>query len=141
MITRADLHPLFDPSVSLSADQARAIVGALQDIAESDGLHAEEQALIAELVADYNLDLGDQATVAKVSPAELARALVDPTLRKLAVQTGVMVAMADGAISDVERARVIDYAGALGFDDAAYATIEAVIVAWMRSGDAAPMFE
>jgi len=67
MITRADLHPLFDPSVSLSADQARAIVGALQDIAESDGLHAEEQALIAELVADYNLDLGDQATVAKVS--------------------------------------------------------------------------
>ena len=61
MTTRADLYPLFDPSLSLSADQARAIVGALQDIAESDGLHAEEQALIAELVADYNLDLGDQA--------------------------------------------------------------------------------
>jgi hypothetical protein len=68
MITRADLYPLFDPSLSLSADQARAIVGALQDIAESDGVHAEEQALIAELIADYNLDLDDQATVAKVTP-------------------------------------------------------------------------
>ncbi len=141
MITRADLYPLFDPSLSLSADQARAIVGALQDIAESDGVHAEEQALIAELIADYNLDLDDQATVAKVTPAALARALVDPTLRKLAVQTGVMVAMADGAISDVERARVVDYARALGMDDEAYAAIEALIVAWMRSGDAAPMFE
>lgn len=141
MTSRAEIHPLFDPTLSLSADQARAIAGALQDIAESDGLHEEEEALIAELIADYNVELGDDAAVEKVSPTELARRLVDPTLRKLAVQTGVLLAMADGAVSDRERTRVRDYAAALGFDDPAYAAIEASIVDWVRSGDAAPIFQ
>lgn len=140
MTTPADIHPLFDPTVILSADEARAIVGALQDIAESDGVHDEEQALIAELVAEYNLELGDEATVEKVSPTELARRLTDPTLRKLAVQTSVMLAMADGAISDRERERVLAYATALGFAPAEYTTIETTIVDWIQSGDAAPMF-
>ncbi|MBN2195897.1 MAG: tellurite resistance TerB family protein [Polyangiaceae bacterium] len=141
MTTRADLHPLFDPTISLSSDQARAIVGALQDIAESDGLHDEEIALIAELVTEYNVELGDDVRVSKVSPAELGRKLVDPTLRKLAVQTGVMVAMADGSVSEIERARVLEFAVALGFDAKEYQAIEDTITSWIRSGNATPMFE
>jgi tellurite resistance protein len=140
MTEPVDLYPLFDRDFVLSADEARAIVGALQDISETDGVHEAEQALIEELVADFNLELGDEAGVQKITPEELAVRLRDPAVRKLAVQTGVLLAMADGAISDKERARVLEYARPLGFDDAAYAAVERQIVAWVRSGNAEPLF-
>ena len=140
MTEPGDLYPLFDKNLVLSADEARAIVGALQDISECDGIHEAEQALIGELVAEYNLELGDDAALMKTSPQDLAARLQGSALRKLAIQTAVLLAMADGAISDKERARVLDYARPLGFDEAAYSAIEDRIVAWVRSGDAAPIF-
>lgn len=140
MTEPADLYPLFDSNLVLSADEARAIVGALQDISECDGAHEAEQALIQELIADFNLELGDEAPLEKTTPEELAVRLRDPDVRKLAVQSAVLLAMADGAVSEKERARVIDYARSLGFDDDAYGAVEQRIVAWVRSGDAAPLF-
>ncbi len=136
----ADLYPLFDRDLVFSADEARAIVGALQDISETDGVHEAEQALIQELVADFNLELGDEAGLETITPEQLAVRVRDPAVRKLAVQTGVLLAMADGAISDKERARLLEYARSLGFDDAAYGAVERQIVAWVQSGNAGPLF-
>ncbi|MBN1610917.1 MAG: tellurite resistance TerB family protein [Polyangiaceae bacterium] len=140
MTEPVDLYPLFDRDLVLNADEARAIVGALQDISETDGVHEAEQALIQELVADFNLELGDESALEKVTPEQLAVRIRDPAVRKLAVQTGVLLAMADGAISDKERARVLEYARPLGFDDATYGAVEQQIVAWVRSGKAETLF-
>lgn len=141
-MTAQQLHPLFDAKFVMSADEARAIAGALQDIAESDGVHEEEKALISELLADYAHDLGDgfPTVPEKTSPEALAKILITPEVRTVAVQSAVLLAMADGAISNAERSRVIAYASALGFDTATYTTLEAQLVKWVQSGDASPLF-
>jgi tellurite resistance protein len=141
MTNQQELLPVFRPDLSLSADEAHAIAGALQDIAETDGVHEDEKALIAEFVDGFSADLGEPAkTPAKVSPQELARALVLPEVRTLALQAAVMLTMADGKVSDKERSRVWEYAQALGYDQPRFAQLESTIVQWIKSGDAGPLF-
>lgn len=142
MTNTQDLYPLFKPNLALSADEGRAIAGALQDIAESDGIHEDEKALIAGLMEDFAVDLGEthEGAPAKVAPKELARVVVDPEVRTLAVQAAVMLTMADGKVSDKERARVLEYAQALGFDQASFTKLESTVVNWIKSGDASPLF-
>jgi tellurite resistance protein len=140
MTSRRDLHPLFDPGLAMSADEARAIAGALQSIAESDGIHEEEQAMILDLLGEFAFDLGEAAPVpAPVTPEELGRIVVDPNLRIVAVQAAVLLAMADGVITDLERERILTYAAALGVDAARYRGLEETIVGWVKSGDVTPI--
>ena len=138
----AELGPLFDNKLIISADEARAIVAALYAVAASDGVHDDERAMIDEFVAELDLELGDDhpADLEPVTPAELAEIVTAPELRKVAVQTAVMLAMADGAISDKERECVQDYAAALGFSRSEYDELESALVGWLRSGDLEPMF-
>ena len=139
MSKRGALSPLFS-DVPLSADDAIVIAGALQDIAEVDGNHPEEQALIASLLEELSEELGDTLTLPRVTPQDIASKLSDPELRTVFLQSALLLAMADGKISNPERARIREYATALGINDVAYAEIEGVIESWVRSGDAQPLF-
>lgn len=141
MNTPQNTSPLLQPGFAISADEAISIAGALQDIAESDGLREIEQEMIAELMEAFALELGEDElkTPPKITPAELANALVAPEMRRMAIQIAVMLAMADGSISETERQRILDYAQALGFRNE-YAEIEKEIVEWVHSGDMSPLF-
>jgi tellurite resistance protein len=55
------------------------------------------------------------------------------------VQCAVLLGMADGKLSEKERARIVEYASALGVTGKAYEKVENTIVGWVKSGDAAPM--
>ena len=140
MSDTAQLAPLFS-DLTISADDATAIARALYEIARSDGSHAEEIVMIEELVAGLGSDLGetDVQSLEPITPAALAQQIVDPQLRKVAVQCAVLLSLSDGAITDIERARSLEYAAALGLS-AEYASIEASIQSWVESSDLAPLF-
>jgi tellurite resistance protein len=138
MTDAASLAPLFS-DVKISADEAVAIAAALRDVAAVDGTHADEQEMIDGLVAEIGAELGDRPELPAITPAEAAKRLVDPTLRTLMLQSAVLLAMADGAISTAERQRIAEYASAFGMQ-AEYAALERVIEAWVRSGDASALF-
>ena len=72
------LSPLFS-DVRISADDAIVIAAALQDIAEVDGTHPEEQELIQTLVQELSEDLADNLVLPRVTPADVAKRLVDLT--------------------------------------------------------------
>jgi tellurite resistance protein len=141
MTTRGELAPLFT-DLALSADDANAIVAALHDVAESDGKHAEEIEMIQGFVQMLDADLGaDKPTnLPAMTPQKLAQALTDDTVKKVAVQCAVLLAWADGALSEKERAKIVDYATALGFSKQAYEEIEKSITGWVKSGDLEPLF-
>jgi tellurite resistance protein len=125
--------------IPMSADDAEAIAAALRDIAETDGVHDEELALINEFVAALDADLGEAkpTELPKMTPALLAATLTDPTLRLVAVQSAVLIAMADGNISDKERAKCKEYADALGVTGDTFEQVETAVVEWVKSGDLA----
>ena len=141
MTSRAELTPLFT-DIKLSADDANAIVAALEDVAHSDGSHAEEVAMIQSFVEMLDIDLGEKkpTKLAKMSPTELALAITNTDARKVAIQCAILLAWADGTFSDKERTRVVEYATALGFSRAAYDEMEKTITAWVKSGDMKPLF-
>src|SRR5687768_8262597 len=104
MVNRNELSPLFDGDVKMSADEASAIVAALRDIAQTDGVHDEELAMIQGFVEQLDVDLGapnvtEPTKLGPMTPAKLASQLRDPALRTIAVQCAVLLAMADGSIS------------------------------------------
>jgi tellurite resistance protein len=140
MTTLDELRPLFT-EVTMSRDEANAIVAALRDIAASDGMHDEELAMIEGFVQTLDADLGEPepTQLEPMTPEKLARKLFDPTLRTVAVQCAVLLALADGAISDKERQRVVEYATALGVAGEQYDKLESVLSDWMKSGDLGPL--
>ncbi len=141
MAHRDELSPLFT-DLPLSSDDANAIVAALRDVAESDGVHDEELKMIDGFVEALDADLGaaHPTELEKMTPSKLASKLVDPNLRTVALQCAVLVAMADGVITEKERARVVEYATALGFTAASYQKIETSIAGWVKGGDLATLF-
>src|SRR5688572_363787 len=106
----SDTAPLFS-DLTISADDATAIARALYGIAQADGSHTEEISMIEELVAGFGSDLGetDIRGLDPITPAALAQQIVDPDLRKVAVQCAVLLSLSDGAISEVERAQSREY--------------------------------
>lgn len=139
-MTMSSLSPLFT-DIPMSSDDANAIVAALRDIAEVDGTHEEELAMIAGFAETLQADLGDAPReLEKMTPQKLAGRLVDPVLRTVAVQCAVLLAMADGKITPEERQRVVEYASALGVQGKSYDEIEQSIVAWVKSGKLQTLF-
>ncbi len=136
MPTRADLYPLFS-DVVMSSDDANAIAAALKDIAECDGMHEEELLMIEDFVGAVDGDLGalEPTRLGEMTPQKLAQTLVDPTLRQIAIRSSVLLAMADGVISSIERQRLLAYATALGMTTQEYEAVESLIVDWVKSGD------
>ncbi len=141
MTNRSDLAPMFT-DLALSADDANAIVAALYDVAQSDGVHEAELEMIRGFVQVLDADLGAEkpTTLPLMTPAKLGAIVTNPQLRKLAIQSAVLLAWADGVFSEKEHARVREYAAALGFSAAEYAAIERTITSWVQSGNLAPLF-
>ena len=141
MTTRGELAPLFT-DLTLSADDANAIVAALHDVAESDGKHAEEIEMIQGFVQMLDADLGapKPTNLPLMTPQKLAQLLSDEAVKKVAIQCALLLAWADGSLSEKERARVVEYATALGFSKKAYDGIEKAITGWVKSGDIGPLF-
>lgn len=135
-----DLGPMFT-DITISADEARAIVAALRDVAQVDGTHADEVALIEAFSAELHEELGEAPVndLEQMNPKLLRERLVSQDLRMVAIQAAVMLAMADGAISEAERERVQAYARALGMSDEAYGELEQNLVGWVKSGDMEPV--
>ena len=141
MTNNSDLSPLFS-DLALSADDANAIVAALYDVAQSDGVHEAELEMIRGFVQVLDADLGAESPteLPPMTPAKLAGIITNPQLRRLAVQAAVLLAWADGVFSGAEHARIGEYATALGFSTAEYAAIEGTITSWVQSGNMAPLF-
>jgi tellurite resistance protein len=141
MSTGSGLAPLFT-NVKLSADDANAIAAALRDVAQVDGEHPDEVALIQSFVAEVDADLGESkpTTLAEMTPAKLATLITDTETRTVAIQVAVLLGWADGVLSEPERARIVEYATALGFSRASYDSIERAITGWVKSGELAPLF-
>jgi tellurite resistance protein len=139
MANQGALSPLFN-NLPISADDAVTMAAALRDIAEVDGAHPEEHALIQSLIEELAEDLGEAPVLPKITPKEIALKLVDPALRSVFLQSALLLAMADGVISDRERARIREYASALSIPDAVYAEHERMIESWVRSGDMQSLF-
>ena len=138
MTTTDELSPLFT-DVPMSTDDATAIVAALKDIAESDGMHEDELLMIQGFVEMLNAEFDVHETLAPMTPALLAAQLTDPVIRTIALQCAVLLAWADGAISDKERERIVAYADALGFSGPSYEKIEGVITNWVKGGNLDPL--
>jgi tellurite resistance protein len=138
MTTNDELSPLFT-DVPMSTDDATAIVAALKDIAEADGMHENELLMIEGFVEMLNADFDVRKELAPMTPAQLAAQLTDPTLRTIALQCAVLLAWADGSISDKEREKITAYADALGFSGASYENIERVITGWVKGGNLDPL--
>ena len=96
------LSPLFT-NIPISADDALVMAAALQDIADVDGTHTDERALIQTLVQELGEDLGDTPSLPRVTPKEIAHMLVDPKLRTVFLQSALLLAMEDGQISQPDR--------------------------------------
>jgi tellurite resistance protein len=139
MANQGVLAPLFT-NLPISADEAVTMAGALRDIAQVDGSHVEEEALIQSLVEELADDLGETPNLPRVTPSDIAHKLVDPTLRIVFLQTALLLALADGKVSTPERERIREYATALNVSGAAYAELERVIESWVRSGDMQTLF-
>jgi tellurite resistance protein len=139
MANQGVLAPLFT-NLPISADEAVTIAGALRDIAQVDGSHVEEEALIQSLVQELADDLGETPNLPTVTPNDIAHKLIDPTLRIVFLQTALLLALADGKVSAPERERIREYATALNVSGAAYAELERVIEGWVRSGDLQTLF-
>lgn len=141
MIDRSDLAPLFT-DLALSADDAHAIVAALHDVAQSDGVHDAELDMIRGFVEALDADLGAEkpTKLPEMTPAKLASIITSPQVRKLALQSAVLLAWADGVFSEKEHVRIREYATALGLSADEYAAIEGTMTSWVQSGNAAPLF-
>jgi hypothetical protein len=110
----------FFPEIEVNALQAEAIARGLFAVAQVDGVHDRELALIGEV---YQAALADEATpgtplqsldrAGPLGPKELAPLLTSAPLRELFVKTAFLLAWADGKVSPGERAKIGEFAQAL----------------------------
>lgn len=100
-----------EPDIDAAA--ARTIAAAMREVARADGPHPKEDALIAAFSADLpeGADTVDLGTIQ--SPAQ----------REALLKSLVLVAFADGKVSDPERAVIQRYASALGVDAPALSAV------------------
>jgi tellurite resistance protein len=141
MVQRSELFPLFT-DLALSADDANAIVATLHDVAQSDGVHEQEMEMIRGFVEMLDADLGAETPthLPVMTPAKLASVVTSFDVRKLTIQSAVLLAWADGVFSEKERARIAEYATALGFSSDEFGAIERTITCWVQEGDFGPLF-
>mgnify|MGYP000013376485 FL=1 len=107
----------FFPEIPLTTAQAEAIARGLFHIAQSDGLHEREAALVASFWADAGGSMNALSELARSGPlssAELSAVLDTTELRRLFVKTALLLAFADGQVSGKESDLVRQYAGELG---------------------------
>ncbi|HMU37745.1 MAG TPA: hypothetical protein PKE31_01905 [Pseudomonadota bacterium] len=111
----------FFPEIPLTNDQAEAMARGLFHIAQSDGLHEREAALVASFWAEAGGSMNALSELSRRGPLsteELQATLDTPDLRKLFVKSALLLAFADGQVTGKESELVRKYAADLGLSDA-----------------------
>jgi len=130
----------FFPEIDVSANEAEAIARGLYAVALVDGLHERELALLVDFYGGTVEDDAEgvpgaamraaQASLARLGPLEpaaVAAALPAAAHRELFLKTALLMAWADGKVSDGERAAIDGFAAALGLDPAVRSRLEAEV--------------
>jgi tellurite resistance protein len=124
----------FFPTIEVSAHEAEAIARGLYTIAAVDGVHERELALISEFsrgALDDDLVVGQAALsggafgrIVPLEPGSVALLLRSAPLRELFMKAALLVAWADGSVSGAERAKIAEFATALGVAGPALTALE-----------------
>jgi uncharacterized membrane protein YebE (DUF533 family) len=104
--------------IDLTPDQSEWIVRGLLDLAAVDGIHDAERALISDFHAGESLE----ALAAKGFDAKAAATVFHNGGARVVeafIVSCYLLIYADGQHSDAERARIAEYASALGLDHGA----------------------
>lgn len=107
-----------ESETEIRPDQVRAMARGLYHLADIDGITDKEKDQIRAFLAKGKLDL-DLDTLAKIPPSieELLFSLDTVFLRKTFLKVCILIAQADGAISEQERAMLRRMAQAMGIDE------------------------
>lgn len=105
--------------VELGKDDAAAIARGLYALSRVDGHEEREGILIKSLWmdavgTDKDVDLSAIEQLSDISAADLATSLRSPELRRVFLKTALLLAWADGSVSEKEHAWLRDTAKALG---------------------------
>lgn len=116
-------------TAQLELHHIQFIVRALHDLANIDGLHATEEAMIKgfyELCRDdAHAPIGyDDLVREPFDPAQAADLFDAPASKAALLHSCLLLAYADGVCSAAERARIATLAEALGVSDADLALLE-----------------
>jgi len=108
---------MFAPEIHLDPAQATAMARGLYAVAQSDGLHEREAALIGGFWeeaggSEHALEQAVKGT--PITGTELATALPSVELRRLFIKTALLMAFADGQVSGKESVLVRELTGQLG---------------------------
>jgi hypothetical protein len=113
----------FFPEIDVDANQAEAIARGLYSVAQVDGVHERELALIGEVyqaaLAEEEEAGGAPGPLASLEragglgPREVAALLAPGQVRELFVKTAFLLAWADGKVSAGERTTIGQFAQAL----------------------------
>jgi tellurite resistance protein len=121
----------FFPELDVSALQAEAIARGLYAVAQVDGVHERELALISDFYrAASEGGRASTASIERVGPLEpkdVAQLLLGPDHGALFVKAAFLLAWADGQVSGAERTKIAEYAKALNVSTAAQAKLEAEV--------------
>lgn len=99
---------------------------ALKTIALSDGeLHEAEREVLAAAQSVFG-DARPLDSLEPITPAELARGIASPAVRRQLLGGMIVTCMADGEIGREEAAQVAAFARALGVDDSSIANLERI---------------
>lgn len=106
---------IMQAAVNLDASAARAIAAAMREVAAADGDHPHELDLIRAFESE--LPAGTSGDLTALTGADEKQAL----LRSL-----VLLALADGKMSDLERGRILEIAARVGMgeEDVARASVD-----------------
>ena len=107
--------------VEVSNEDAAVIARGLWTLSRVDGHEEREGLLIKSLWMDavgheHELQLQELEALTDVSPADLARNLRSTDIRALFMKTALLLAYADGGVSDKERTWLNDAGKALGYE-------------------------
>jgi tellurite resistance protein len=126
----------FYPEIEVNQAAAEAIARGLYAVAKVDGVHEREAALVASFWGEVGGSAGALAELergATISSAELSAALGSAQLRHLFLKTSVLLAWADGKVTDAERKIIGEFAGALGVGAAELGRLEAAVKEYLLS--------
>ena len=102
------MNDLMDGLVDVDGPQGHAIAAAMREVAEVDGMHEAEAELIRQFTSGLPPQDGD------VDPSVIN----SDELRHAYVKSMVLVAYADGALTDLEQALVAEKSVSIGFNTA-----------------------
>lgn len=103
----------FFPQIEVTQPAAEAIARGLYAVAKVDGLHEREEALVASFWSEVGggvSALADLKRANTITTAELSATLPGKELRHLFVKTAMLMAWADGKVTDAERKIISEFA-------------------------------